>query len=194
MTHHAAVAIKQLVSPLPIGNIYEQANVENIYTSFRDFDSYNDPNRNGRINQLPSGDDDYNLILHSIRCNTDFSHSIYHDFFIFNNKDANSHDYCNSSDRWFEKYNCVATAAILSHGKDHLVYDFLTCDIYNQNLLVDNIIDENVALILRTTSRMVTTYFDSIHYNWEFYNIAASRYESFWHMLHTYHANNRVIS
>ncbi len=154
-----AIATKQLTDPIEYSKIDERA--PNIYTAFRDSQTYNNKLRNETWTKK-----------FSIYENSDFSHSIAKDYCIFNNISRKSGMYRNENRAYYEYYNSGITYAIYSCiGGERKLYGFIACD----SLLTDKEIEKNgaemfdlnMANILSVGAHMIAVFLEKFLKVWE---------------------------
>ena len=168
-----SLTLKMLVNPMQKEKICSEE--ANVYTAFRDSRTWNKRIRKEVAEKL-----------FTIEKNSDFIHCVVHGAYIFNNKSEKDKDYYNENTEFYKYYNCGITTLISSESKnsdDNIIYGFLACDLLNDKYLGQDIMDNNIAMILRDTGCLLSIYFDNIGYNWMFLE-ASPEYESFWEMVY----------
>lgn len=168
-----SLTLKMLIDPVQKQDLCE--NVPNVYTAFRDSRTWNKRIRKEVAEKL-----------FTIEKNTDFIHCITHGTYIFNNKSGDNRDYFNENTEFYKFYNSGITALISSENKNNendIIYGFLACDILNDKYPGKEIMDNNIAMMLRNTSCLLSIYFDNIEYNWPLLE-AAPEFSSFWKMVY----------
>lgn len=168
-----SLTLKMLVNPIQKEKLCSEK--ANVYTAFRDSRTWNKRIRREVAQKL-----------FVIEKNTDFIHCIVHGTYIFNNKSDKDKDYYNENTEFYKYYNCGITVLINSGNKeneDNIIYGFLTCDVLNDKYPEKEIMDNNIAMILRNTECLLSIYFDNIGYNWYLLE-AAPEFESFWEMVY----------
>lgn len=128
-----------------------------IITTFRDNQTYSQGKRE-------VGNKKY-----SIDNNTDFIYCLTHTYFLKNNISLDDRTYANEHQGFQEYYNCTVVVPIKYEYPDcsHL-YGYLTCDILNDDLSKNNLLDDNMAEIMEATANIIGAYFDSMDYQWEY--------------------------
>ena len=173
---NVALAIKLLITPTEMRQINKVQNQPIVYTAFRDSKTWREKKRNEIAKNK-----------YTINKNSDFIHCLNRDYFIFNNKNSDSEDYTNENKNFDDYYNCGVTSLISSNKHDdRIVYGFLACDVLNENSELEDIMDMNVANILKGISHVIATYFDNIDNNWVFFEFS-DEYVSFWEHLKIYY-------
>ena len=168
-----SLTIKMLINPMLKEHICSEES--NVYTAFRDSRTWNKRIRREVAQKL-----------FAIEKNSDFIHCIVHGSYIFNNKSDKDKDYYNENTEFYKYYNCGITTLISSESKnseDNVIYGFLACDLLNNKYPGKDIMDNNIAMLLRDTGCLLSIYFDNIGYNWTYLE-ASPEFDSFWKMVY----------
>lgn len=107
---------------------------------------------------------------YSINRNTDFIYCLFNPYFLKNNIKSEKDDktYSNQHEGFLQYYNCTIVVPIKYKYPDcSHIFGFLTCDILNDDLSVENLLDNKMAEIMETTANVIGTYFDNMDYQWE---------------------------
>lgn len=149
-----SISIKQfdriVVDPNDINDVI-------VITTFRDSQTYS-------LGKREIGQKEY-----SISKNTDFIYCLSHSYFLKNNITSDDKSYDNENTGFLEYYNCTIVVPIkYSYPDCSHIYGYLTCDILNDDLSKENLLDEDMAEIMEATANIIGAYFDNMDYNWEY--------------------------
>lgn len=127
-----------------------------VYTAFRDSKAYEAQER------------EIGKVKYSIDKNTAYTQCLTSNSFIINNVKKNNGNYKNEHIDFDQYYNCAVVVPIkteISEG-EYVYYGYLCCDCYNDDPTVDNLMDDNVARILTSTSQLYTSFIRILNLNW----------------------------
>lgn len=128
-----------------------------VITTFRDSQTYSQGKRE-------IGEKQY-----SINRNTDFLYCLSHPYFLKNNIKANDRTYDNEHKGFLDFYNCTIVVPIkCQYPASPHIYGYLTCDILNNDLSKDTLLDDRMAEIMEATANIMGIYFDSMDFQWEY--------------------------
>ncbi len=135
----------------------ENVNDVVVITTFRDSQTYSQGKR------------EIGTQKYSIKKNTDFIYCLSHPYFLKNNITYDDKTYDNEHKGFLEHYNCAIVVPIKYEYPDcSHVYGYLTCDILNDDLSKDNLLDDKMAEIMEATANIIGAYFDNMDYQWEY--------------------------
>lgn len=134
-------------------------NINDVYviTTFRDSQTYSQGKREIGENR------------YTINGNTDFLYCLSHPYFLKNNIKSNDRTYDNEHKGFLDFYNCTIVVPIkCQYPASSHIYGYLTCDILNNDLSKDNLLDDRMAEIMEATANIMGNYFDSMDFQWEY--------------------------
>lgn len=149
-----SISVKQfsriVVDPLDVNDV-------SVITTFRDNQTYSQGKR--EIGSIP----------YTISKNTDFVYCLSHPYFLKNNIKQDDRTYDNEHEGFLEYYNCTIVVPITYDYPDYThIYGYLTCDVLNEDLSKDDVLDDKMAEIMEATGNIIGTYFDSMDFQWEY--------------------------
>lgn len=147
-----SLSVKQFSSIL--SDIDVTSNIR-VITTFRDLESYQEKKRE-------IGKREY-----SITKNSDFQYCLTNRYFIKNNILKSDNTYSNENTEFDKDYNCTIVVPIFYNYPDIAhYYGYLTCDILNENLSINNLLDEKMAEIMEYTAYIIGMFFDAMDCQW----------------------------
>lgn len=128
-----------------------------VITIFRDAETYSKNKRETKRK------------IYSINKNTDFLHCLYYPCYLKNNINPNDTTYNNEHEGFSEFYNCTIVVPIRRDYKDMMhFFGYLTCDILNDDLSRNNLLDDKMAEVMSTTANIIGMFYDKIDEYWRY--------------------------
>jgi len=135
----------------------QEVNDVSVITTFRDKQTY------------LQGKREIGSVQYTISKNTDFVYCLAHPYFLKNNIKQDDRTYDNEHEGFLEFYNCTIVVPIMYEYPDYThIYGYLTCDVLNEDLSKDDVLDDKMAEIMEATANIIGTYFDSMDFQWEY--------------------------
>ena len=135
----------------------------NVYTAFRDGNTYNDKNENG-FSKREIGNR-----LYSIDRNSAFSECLSQDIFFRNNVTNKDNSYLNQNEEFYKYYNCTIVVPIRTMREDGKIkyLGYLCCDCLNTKEDSNDIIfDQTAAQYLFAFAQNLATFIETLDNNW----------------------------
>lgn len=179
-TMEVSVTLKLFVDPGSADQIVSSGGRANLFTAYRDTQTY----ESGERNENPPR-------LYTINKNSDFTHCANgHNYYMFNvNRDGLIRGYTNENEGYSQYYNSGVTVLVESKSTDltrcatpSVVYGFLACDTLNENFLGEQLMDDNVASIMMAMGAMIGSYCNYLEYAWGLADLEQA-YDTIWHNL-----------
>lgn len=158
MPLRVSMCVKLFVDPNFSNELLSQISRRNIYTAFRDTETFDQERRRENPPQR-----------FSVKGNSDFEHCLATDsVYTFNNAVLGG-TVRNESNHFCRLYNCGATAEIVSKVKGSrepgIIYGFIACDVLNQDGSLEPI-DDHVGDILIMLRNLLALFYDQIDAVW----------------------------
>lgn len=126
-----------------------------VFTMFRDSQTYSQRKR------------EVGEALYSISKNTDFLHCLSYPYYLKNNIKSDDVTYNNEHEGFSAYYNCAIVVPIKREYSDTVCYyGYLTCDILNDDLSRNDLLDDKMADVMEATANIMGMYYDEMNCNW----------------------------
>lgn len=152
----ASISVKQF-NRIITNSMDENLSDVGVITTYRDNQTYR------------SGKREVGEIRYTIDGNSDFRFCLTHNSFLKNNIKEDDQTYANEHKGHLSIYNCAIVVPIKYDYPGFTRYfGYLTCDVLNQDLESEDILDENMVEIMHVAASIIGIYLDNMDFQWNY--------------------------